>query len=491
MNTICMYRGWRRIIRFAGKRSSYDLLAKLMVLPALLLLGVIVFFMTEEYEVAWDMLQEAALGQILVVASKLLFMITFLAFVWRLILVLMYRPAKVCSDGELPTCTVIVPAYNEGRQVLETIRSIASSDYPVEKLSIIAVDDGSADDTWQWIQSAAREFPDRVIILRQPVNKGKRQALWEGFQQGKGKVYVTIDSDSLVEPQTIRRLVSPLVRDPRVGAVAGNVRVLNRNEGLIPRMLEVNFAYSFDFIRASQSAVNSVLCTPGALSAYRRDVVLNVLPQWLNQRFCGRPANIGEDRAMTNLVLRSGYHVHFQRDAVVYTKVPTKYRDLCRMFLRWARSNVRETIVLTRFAFRKFRKTPVTGTRINLLLGWRSMTVGQAMLVLAAEQFISLPMVFAVNLVVGSTIASLVPGLFYAIRYRSGNAVWATPYSCFWIFCLSWIGFYAVFTPHKSRWLTRGLVKERKLQEPAATKAVKKDFRNVLLGGEGKIASSA
>jgi hyaluronan synthase len=485
MNTMYLPHDRSRIIRFAGKDSRYDLLAKIMILPGLMLLGVIAFYMYQDFEVIWEMLQEAALGQILVVASKILFVITFSAFIWRLVLVFMYRPAEVCSDGELPTCTVIVPAYNESRQVFDTIKSIVLSDYPLEKLSIIAVDDGSTDDTWHWIQSAAREFPGRVLTHRQPVNKGKRRALWEGFRQGKGDVYVTIDSDSVVEPQTIRRLVGPLVRDPRVGAVAGNVRVLNRNEGLIPRMLEVNFAYSFDFIRAGQSVVNSVLCSPGALSAYRRKVVLDVLPEWLDQRFCGRPANIGEDRAMTNLVLRSGYHVHFQRDAVVFTKVPTKYRDLCRMFLRWARSNVRETIVLTRFAFRKFRETPAMGTRINLLLGWRSMTVGQAMLVLAAEQFISLPMTFALNLLIGSTIASLVPGLFYAIRYRSGNAVWATPYSCFWIFCLSWIGFYAVLTPHKSRWLSRGLVKERILDESVGTKVVQGSLTNVQVRGGG------
>jgi hyaluronan synthase len=462
MEARCVPHDRRKIIRLSGKKLPYDLLLKLMILPALSLLAVIVYLMTDDYEIAWDVLQEADSGQILVFASKVLFVMSSSAFVWRIVLILFYyRPAKACSDGELPVCTVIVPAYNEGKQVLETVQSIASSDYPAEKLSIIAVDDGSTDDTWHWIQTAAREFPDRVLTCRQPINKGKRQALREGFVHGSGEVYVTIDSDSLVEPQTIRRLVSPLVRDPRVGAVAGNVRVLNRNEGMIPRMLEVSFAYSFDFLRASQSAVNSVLCTPGALSAYRRDIVLKVLPQWLNQRFCGRLANIGEDRAMTNLVLKSGYHVHYQRDAMVFTKVPTKYPNLCRMLLRWARSNVRETIVMTRFAFGRFRETPAMGARINLLLGWGNMTLGQIMMIFTAVHFLSMPAVFGVNLVIGAVIASVTPGLFYAIRYRSGNAVWATAYSCFWIIGLSWIGFYAVFTPHKSRWLTRGLVRER------------------------------
>jgi hyaluronan synthase len=478
MDSICIPHERRKIIRLADKKLPYDLFLKLAVFPSLSLLALVVYLMTEDYESAWYILQEATSGQILVLASKVLFVTSFSAFVWRIILILFYyRPAKACSDEELPVCTVVVPAYNEGKQVLETVKSIALSDYPAEKLSIIAVDDGSTDDTWHWIQMAAREFPDRVLTRRQPVNRGKRQALREGFQHGRGDVYVTIDSDSLVEPQTIRRLVSPLVRDPRVGAVAGNVRVLNRNEGLIPRMLEVSFAYSFDFLRASQSAVNSVLCTPGALSAYRRDIVLNVLPQWLNQRFCGRLANIGEDRAMTNLVLKSGYHVHYQRDAMVFTNVPTKYTNLCRMFLRWARSNVRETIVMTRFAFGRFRETPAMGARINLLLGWRNMTVGQIMLIFAAVHFISMPMVFGMNLVIGALIASVTPGLFYLIRYRSGNAVWAAAYSCFWIFGLSWIGFYAILTPHKTRWLTRGLVKERETYEYPAT--------NMITGGLG------
>jgi hyaluronan synthase len=166
MNTICVPHDRGKIIRFAGKKSNYHLLVKLMIIPTVLFLVLIVPFMTEDYETVWDMLQETTSGRILVVASQILFVTSLSAFVWRLILVMMYRPAEACSDGELPTCTVIVPAYNEGRQVFETIQSIASSDYPVEKLSIIAVDDGSTDDTWHWIQSAVRAFPDRVLIRR-------------------------------------------------------------------------------------------------------------------------------------------------------------------------------------------------------------------------------------------------------------------------------------------------------------------------------------
>ena len=212
-----------------------------------------------------------------------------------------------------------------------------------------------------------------------------------GFKQGQGDVYVTIDSDSIVEPQTIRHLVSPFIRNNRIGAVAENVRILNHKQGIIPRMLEVSFAFSFDFLRAGQSVINSVMCTPGALSAYRREVVLNVLFEWLNQKFFGRPANIGEDRAMTNLILRNGYYVHYERDAVVHTTCPVTFGKLWKMFLRWARSNIRETIVITRFVFRKFRDDGALGLRINVLMNLLNMTFGQVMRISAVVLLVCLP----------------------------------------------------------------------------------------------------
>src|SRR5262249_7140076 len=153
-------------------------------------------------------------------------------------------------------------------------------------------------------------------------------ALHEGFVRSRGQVLVTVDSDSEVHADTLRNLVTPLVVDESVGAVAGNVRVLNREGGPIARMMDVVFTYAFDFIRAAQSEVRTVMCTPGALSAYRRGLVLRVLPRWMAQTFLGLPANIGEDRALTNFILREGYHVTFQGNAVVDTEVPTSLAPL-------------------------------------------------------------------------------------------------------------------------------------------------------------------
>ncbi|MGD9730835.1 MAG: glycosyltransferase family 2 protein [Desulfamplus sp.] len=400
-------------------------------------------------------LRGTSIGTIFLQISAAFVSLAFIELIWRIVLVLMYKPIEGCSDEMLPGCTVIVPAFNEGKQVFVTLQSLAASDYPKEKLQLIAVDDGSVDDTWEWIKKAKEELGDKVITIKQPCNKGKRHALYAGFQQSTGEVLVTVDSDSTVDADTLRNLVSPFVVDKKVGAIAGNVRVLNMDKGIIPKMLDVVFVYSFDFIRASQSVVKAVMCTPGALSAYRRNVVMDILNEWLNQTFCGQPANIGEDRAMTNLILREGYHVLFQQNAKVYTEVPVKYVNLSKMYLRWARSNVRETIAMTRFIFKNFREGSKLGARINLISGWAAITKAQIFLVITWALILLHPMTFGVNAIIGVLVSSSLAAIIYAWKFGTFASLWSFIYGFYFFVALSWIRPYALITPHKAGWLTR------------------------------------
>lgn len=375
---------------------------------------------------------------------------------WRIVLVVQYRPIPDCEPSLLPQCTVIVPAFNEGVQVYKTLKSLAASDYPKKKLQIIAVDDGSQDDTWAWIQKARQELGKGLKIIRLPRNQGKRHALHAGFLKSTGGVLITVDSDSMVEPLTLKHMVAPFVHDSRVGAVAGNVRVLNRDRGVIPRMLDVAFVYSFDFMRASQSMVNTVMCTPGALSAYRRSVVMEVLSEWLHQKYCGRPANIGEDRAMTNLILRQGKHVLFQQNAMVYTEIPVTYTKLCKMYLRWGRSNVRETIAMSRFAFKRFRNSSMIGARINLLSGWLSLIKSPLFLVTLVMIVPRGGITFGTSIVAGILVFQSLSAGIYAWKYNRYSALWAYMYGIYGFLGLFWIKPYALVTSHRSGWLTRG-----------------------------------
>jgi hyaluronan synthase len=376
--------------------------------------------------------------------------------VWHLVLSLRYRPAATAADEHLPEITVVVPAFNEGRQVLKTLRSLMQSDYPAEKLHIVAVDDGSQDDTWTWMKRGAAEAKGRIVALRCLENRGKRAALYEGFGRASGSVVVTVDSDSEVLPDTLRNLVSPLVHDARVGAVAGNVRVLNREAGILPAMLDVSFTFSFQFVRAAQSEVDTVMCCPGALTAYRRDILEAVKDEWLGQTFFGEPSTIGEDRALTNLILRNGYSSKFQENAIVNTEVPTGTAQLAKMYLRWARSDVRETLVLGRFIFTKFRRSSAWGARLNYsfsALRWvlTPLTAAWAFVGLVAHPSL-------LGVVLGGVLFSaLLPASLFALSRTMRGSLWAFPYAVYAFFCLWWIRPYALFTPHRSKWLTRQL----------------------------------
>ncbi len=385
---------------------------------------------------------------------------TLLTLSWRIWFACRYQAYAPLSDSDLPNITIVIPAYNEGRQILHTVRSVMNSRYPMKKMQVICVDDGSQDDTWDWMKTAQQEFPWRVRLIRQPFNRGKRRALMAGFAKAIGHVFVTIDSDSEVLPDTLRHLVSPLASDPRVGAVAGNVRVLNLAEGAIPKMMEVSFTSGFDFIRSGQSVYGGVFCTPGALSAYRADVINPHLPNWINQTFMGRHATIGEDRALTNLVLGSGSRVVYQREAVVLTKVPITYTGLRKMLLRWARSNVRENLVMLSFMIGRFRPNDGGSGWIRLFSTTQfiRMILGEAFKFAVMAQLLMAPVHTLSMLAVACIISACLPALVHQ-KYHGGwfGWRWAISYSFYWLLCLYWISLWGLLTAYRSGWLTREL----------------------------------
>ncbi|MCW2119961.1 glycosyltransferase [Flavobacterium sp. 7A] len=375
--------------------------------------------------------------------------------VYNIYLYFTYKPIESVSDDELPTITVIVPAYNEGNLVYSTLLSIANSDYPQHKLEILAIDDGSKDDTWFWMKKAKMELGDRVVALQQPKNAGKRQALYRGFNLGTGAVFVTIDSDSIIEKNTLRNLVSPFVVDKECGAVAGNVRVLNNEKAILPKMLNVSFVMSFEFVRSAESQLGSVLCTPGALAAYKREEVFACLPNWIHQEFMGRPSDIGEDRAMTNMILKQGKKVLFQRNAIVLTDVPEQYKGLYKMFIRWGRSNVRENLAMSQFVFKNFKKGNKVGTRLLFLNQFLTIVMTYPFIIFMLYFIVVHPILFLSSTLLGILIVSSFPVLFYAKKYSASESLWAYAYSVLYTFGLFWISPYAIATAGKSGWLTR------------------------------------
>ncbi|MBU2927563.1 glycosyltransferase [Winogradskyella psychrotolerans] len=397
-------------------------------------------------------------GYTFIVLATTLLAFKALFFIYKAYNYFKYKPIASVSDHELPTVTVIVPAYNEGKQVYDTLVSLDNSNYPKQKLQIISIDDGSKDDTWEWMLDAKKILGDRLEIYQQPENQGKRHALYRGFNLGTGNIYVTVDSDSIVTEDTLRNLVSPFVKDDNCGAVAGNIRVLNNKKEMLPKMLDVSFVLSFEFVRSAESNLNSVLCTPGALAAYRSTAVHQCLPQWINQTFMGKPSDIGEDRAMTNMILKQGKHVLFQKNAVAFTNVPDQYMGLYKMFIRWGRSNVRENLEMAKYVFTNFRAKGKSGTRILFISQFVKLLMSYPLLISMLFFVVVHPLLFLGSTLVSILIASTFSVLFFTSQYKTTQGFWAYSYSILFTFALFWITPYAIATASRRGWLTRELV---------------------------------
>jgi hyaluronan synthase len=376
-----------------------------------------------------------------------------LMLLFRTLLWFRYRTPPVATMDDAPTLTVIIPAFNEGAMVARTIESVATARYPHDRLEVFVIDDGSRDDTWTHIRSAAARFPGLVTTLRFPENRGKRAALEAGFRRGRGEVMVTIDSDSVIDPDTLLAMAGPF-RDPKVGAVAGKVSVYNRAAGIIPRMLNVRFVLSFDFLRAAQSTYGTVYCCPGALAAYRAEAVRRVLEGWVGQRFLGARCTFGEDRALTNDILDAGYDSVYQRAAVVHTIVPVRYEKLCKMFLRWDRSYVREQMrFLGRIVWKRPRRARAIAFADSLVTTTRH-PIGWFALALLAVMTVDHPDMLLRFACVMLLVAAF-NMLYYLRAERSWDFVYGIAYSFYSTFALSWVFPYALFTARKQGWLTR------------------------------------
>jgi hyaluronan synthase len=375
-----------------------------------------------------------------------------LLLTFRTVLWFRYRPFPPSTFKSAPRLSVVIPAYNEGAMVMNSIASVADAFYPRGRLEIFVVDDGSTDDTWTYIRRAAARYPNLVTPIRLHKNRGKRAALSAGFARCHGEVILTLDSDSAVEPDALLAITGPF-RDRKIGAVAGKVTVYNRRQGIIPRMLHVQYILSFDLMRAVESSYGTVYCCPGALTAYRATTLRAVLDRWMSQTFLGAPCTYGEDRALTNLVLSSGYNTVYQRSAQVRTVVPVRYRQLCRMFLRWDRSYVREEIGFLRIVWKRPWGVRLVALCERLVTNLRY-PVNYASMVLLALVIASRPENL-LRLLAAIGLVSLFNMIFYLRSEPSRDFVYGIFYGYYAFFALFWIFPYAVFTVRARSWLTR------------------------------------
>jgi hyaluronan synthase len=363
---------------------------------------------------------------------------------------LFYHPAPDPEQPLEPTIAVVMPAFNEEAAVANSIRSLLAVDYPRDKLEIVVVNDGSTDGTLREIYSVAdRNRAVRVIGF--PENRGKRAAMAAGIRATRAAVIAFVDSDSSLEPDALRQIVRGFA-DPRVGAIAGHAEVQNSRETWITRMQAVRYFVAFRVCKAAESIFGAVTCCSGCFSAYRREAIAPVLERWEGQRFLGRPATYGDDRSLTNFVLRN-WKVRYDETARSVTIVPAHFHLFMRQQLRWKRSWTRESLIVGRFIW---RKSPLASL-------WAYLGIVLPLLapIVAVRAIVWLPLVGGSGApfiyLIGIYAMALVYGLYYGLKHGRYDTLWVfgVMFVFFYIAFLLWQTYYAILTSRNSSWGTR------------------------------------
>jgi cellulose synthase/poly-beta-1,6-N-acetylglucosamine synthase-like glycosyltransferase/peptidoglycan/xylan/chitin deacetylase (PgdA/CDA1 family) len=224
-----------------------------------------------------------------------------------------------------PRVAVLIPAYNEEKVIVRTIRSVMMSNY--KNLRIIVIDDGSTDNTYR---AAVDTYPadiasGRLLVLTKP-NGGKADALNYGLEKTREEIYIGIDADGVIAHDAITNLVCHFA-DPKIGAVAGNAKVGNR-VNLWTRWQALEYITSQNFERRALDLFDVVMVVPGAIGAWRTHAVKDGGGYHTN--------TVAEDADLTMNLLEQGYSVIYEDQALAFTEAPINMDGLMRQRFRWS-----------------------------------------------------------------------------------------------------------------------------------------------------------
>ena len=225
-----------------------------------------------------------------------------------------------------PSVAILIPAYNEEKVIVRTVRAALASTYP--DLRVIVIDDGSSDATLRVARAAfaAEQAEGKVLIFTKP-NAGKAEALNYGLTHLNGEeIFVGIDADTVIAPDAVSKLVPHFI-DPKVGAVAGNAKVGNR-VNLWTRWQALEYITSQNFERRALNTLGAVSVVPGAIGAWRVSAVLAEGGYHVD--------TVAEDADLTMALLRRGLRVEYEDLALAYTEAPSNANGLMRQRFRWS-----------------------------------------------------------------------------------------------------------------------------------------------------------
>jgi len=251
-------------------------------------------------------------GSVLFFVCFAMLFFTFLLLIWSFFL------NKKEYDHYEPTVSVIIPAYNEEKRIGKCLQSVFDVKYPKEKIEVVVVDDGSTDKTVELVKSYGFK------VLKQN-HKGKVDALNLGLKKSKSEVIVTIDADTIIEKDFIKKIARPFI-DENLGATSGSVLVKNKHS-LLGRFQHIEYHVNNLARRNFSKVFNTGIWFFGALAAYRRSALEKVGGFKLD--------TMAEDWDIVLEIKRSGYGIINVCDAVGYTYAPDDLRTLFKQRVRW------------------------------------------------------------------------------------------------------------------------------------------------------------
>jgi biofilm PGA synthesis N-glycosyltransferase PgaC len=232
------------------------------------------------------------------------------------------RPAPALDPSYQPPATILIAAFNEAEHIEETIEGCLRVNYG--DVEIVVVDDGSTDDTVDRVLPYVRD--GRVRLVRKMMNEGKAMALNDGLRCTRGEVILIIDADAVPDPDVVKYMV-PHFQSPRVGAVTGNPRVVNRRS-LLAKLQAIEFTSIISLQRRAQRVWGRILTMSGVVGAFHRDAIYDV--------GLFSPDMATEDIDLSWKLQLRFYDIRYEPRAIVWMRVPATLKGLWRQRRRWA-----------------------------------------------------------------------------------------------------------------------------------------------------------
>jgi cellulose synthase/poly-beta-1,6-N-acetylglucosamine synthase-like glycosyltransferase len=348
-------------------RKSYGRRIIISGFMSLLLLMIIIYTLPK------TVLSVASLLEYSIIVSLVLFLVILLVR-YFMILVLSYLYVNEYTfledNNYSPFVSIVVPVHNESRVLKQSINSLLNLNY--KNYEIIIVNDGSTDDT----QSIAEEFvgynegkyaPIKITLINKK-NAGKSTALNAGIKYSTSDFVLCMDGDSQLAPNSLRAGIRHF-KNSDIGAVAGNVKVLNRKRFLTD-LQSLEYIEGLNMARSAQSFIRAVNIIPGPIGLFRRSAI--------NQAGFYSSDTFAEDADLTLKILANGWKIYYEPQAISYTEAPEKFHQLLKQRYRWTRGiiqSIRKHKKLLINPTINFRNTAILWSMFYEALIWPPMNI--------------------------------------------------------------------------------------------------------------------